>query len=54
VSGRFISPISLCGGPRLCERRNVHQIVGDDPEADLAVHAICARVRRGQRVARWL
>ena len=44
VSGRFISPISLCGGPRVREGRGVHQIVRDDAEADPAVHAVGAMV----------
>src|SRR5258706_8329773 len=41
-SFHFAEP--LCGGPRWCEGRDVHQIVGDDPEADPAVHAIFAMV----------
>src|SRR5260370_38010207 len=32
--------VSLCDGPRLCEGRDVHQIVGDHSEADPAVHAV--------------
>src|SRR5258707_7425001 len=28
----------------MCERRDVHQIVGDHPEADPAVHAVDAMV----------
>src|SRR3989442_2186467 len=35
---------SLCGGPRICERRDVYQIVSDHPEADPAVHAVDAMV----------
>ena len=35
-----MSPISLRGGPRLCEGRDVHQVVGDDTEPDPAVHAV--------------
>ena len=39
-----MSPISSCGAPRLCECRDVHQIVGDDTEADPSVHAVFAMV----------
>src|SRR5687767_11916912 len=35
---------SLCGGPRTCEGRNVHQIVSDHAEADPAVHAVVTMV----------
>src|SRR5258706_12639360 len=41
-SFHFAEP--LCGGPRWCEGRDVHQIVGDDPEADPAVHAVFTMV----------
>src|SRR5438105_4413369 len=36
--------VSLCGGPRVCEGRDVHQIVGDDAEADPSMHAVDAMV----------
>ena len=39
-----MAAISLCGGPRGGEGRDVHQVVGDDPEADPAVHAVFAMV----------
>src|SRR5258708_4295497 len=39
-----MSPFSLCGGPRCCKGRDVHQIVRDDAESDPSVHAIDAMV----------
>ena len=44
VAARFMAAIPLCRRPRLCEGRDVHQIVGNDPEPDPAVHAIFAMV----------
>src|SRR4029453_17871062 len=44
MSDRFISPISLCGGPRAREGRGTHQIVRDDAEADPAMHAVFTMV----------
>ena len=34
--------VSLFSDPRMCEGRDVHQIVGDHTEADPAVHAVDA------------
>src|SRR5947199_9916250 len=36
--------VSLCRGPRISERRDVHQIVSDAPGADPAMHAVDAMV----------
>src|ERR1700730_14262323 len=36
--------VSLCGGPRSCEGRDVDQIVGDHAEANPSVHAVDAMV----------
>src|SRR5467141_2643225 len=44
VSDRFLSPISLCGGPGPREARGAHQIVRDDTQTDPAVHAVFAMV----------
>lgn len=40
----FISPSSLCGGPRVQERRGAHEVIGNDAEADPASSAIRAMV----------
>ena len=41
-SFHFLVP--LCGGPRFCKGRDVHQIVSDDAEPDPSVHAVDAMV----------